>query len=165
MIVSIGLFVTVLFIATSAFLSVLSADNASSATRMTTDNLNVALEDMTRLLKTGTGYKCGSSQGDCLGGESSISFTDQDGRRVTYTLNVGTNQISRTIDDGPAILVTAPEIQVDTLKFIVKGTDRFDDGDTVQPSVVIQISGQMPRGKNAAPFSIQTMVTQRAYDI
>lgn len=171
MIVAIGLFTIVLFIASSAFLSVLDADRKSRATRIAMDNLNLSLEDMARRIKTGTSYYCGgtvSSSGtnDCLSpGSSSVAFTEQDGTRTAYRLDLGA--IKRTRGVGAELPVTAPEITISNLKFIVSGSTIWDPlgRDTDQPYVTILAEGVATEGKVNTGFNIQTTVTQRAYDI
>lgn len=152
MIVSIGLFLTVLFATTSAFLAIVNADRASRSARMTMDNLNVALEDMVRLLKTGVGYT--------VTGGNTINFIDQDGRSVRYALEGKT--ITRKINSEAPLPAIADNINITNLQFLVNG---ITPGDLEQPSVLIQIAGEMASGKNLAPFTMQTMVTQRAYDL
>ena len=168
MIVSIGLFTIVLFIASSAFLSVVNADRKSRATRLTMDNLTVAMEDMTRRMKTGFAYMCGgtiessiTSVGDCSTPNSSVVFTDQQGKRTRYSLSEG--RIVRQIEnDGPMLFMTAPEIIINKLQFVVNGTV---SGDDIQPYVRIFIEGTTGGGVTDSRFNLQTMVTQRSYDI
>lgn len=163
MTVSIGLFTIVLFIATSAFLSIVNADRKSRPVRIATDNLNLALEDMTRRIKTGSSYYCSANYvatggNDCVSGNVSISFTDQVGTRTGYKF--GTNAdcnnasyfpminpygiagtakrcILRRDPSVPAmwIPVTSTEINITSLKFFVKGSTAFVG---VPPAVEVQ---------------------------
>ena len=168
MIVSIGLFTIVLFIASSAFLSVVNADRKSRATRLTMDNLTVAMEDMTRRMKTGFAYMCeGTIEStttdvrDCLTPSTSVVFTDQEGKRTGYSLSGG--RIVRQIESsGPTLFVTAPEIIISSLTFDVQGTDSSDN---IQPYIRIFIDGTTGGGVTDSRFNLQTMVTQRSYDI
>lgn len=172
MIVAIGLFTIVLFIASSAFLSVLDADRKSRATRIAMDNLNLSLEDMARRIKTGTSYYCGgttSSTGsmDCAApGLNSIALTEQDGTRTAYHLDAGAIKRKRGAI-GAELDVTAPEITISNLKFIVSGSTIWDplgSRDTAQPYVTILVEG-VTEEKITTGFSIQTTVAQRTYDI
>lgn len=180
MVVSIGLFTIVLFIATSAFLTVVNADRKSRSVRIAADNLNLALEDMQRRVKTGLNYYCGTDTTltgvyDCPGGTSgaSFSFLEQDGQtRTTYTYDSGSKAIYRqssgaiALYPGENIRVTAPEISISDVKFIVKGSTPgavADGGDGVQAYVTIVISGSIA-GAQPTNFNIQTMITQRNYD-
>ncbi len=164
MIVSIGLFTVVLFITASAFLTVLSADRKSRTTRVAIDNLNLSLEDMSRRIKTGTAYSCGGvGVSDCSEGQNSIAFTEQDGvTRTTYKYISAGKFIQRERDIS-VLRVTAPEIEINNLRFVVGGT--AGSPDIVQPYVIILIDGQIKTGSITSSFKIQTMVTQRAYDI
>ncbi len=172
MIVSVGLFIIVLFIATSSFLAIVNADRKSRAVRIATDNLNLSLEDMQRKIKTGYTYNCGGGVGtnDCTTiPEESLAFSGQDGVRVIYARGTtgvcGSGYqgcILRTVGANTPIPITSPEINVESLKFLVKGSDVSD---TTQPAVVVSIKGSIGTvSSTKTDFSIQTVVTQRNYD-
>lgn len=178
MIVSIGLFTTVLFIATSAFLNIVSVDRKSRAVRIATDNLNLALEDMSRRIKTGSNYYCGTvdtgASADCQNGGSTLYFTAQDGLRVKYTSSGGA--IWRWVQgDAGDTRVTAPEINIVTsggaagLKFFVNGSLPYGNGagnDKVQAFVTTVVDGELNSGSSLPKtrFKVQTTITQRLYD-
>lgn len=185
MIVSIGLFTIVLFIASSAFLAVLNADRKSRATRTAIDNLNLSLEDMSRRIKTGTTYNCGGGAtgvNDCTTGGTILAITDQNDQRVIYKRGVGTGAIAagngasgcgstfssttqgclvRDIANTP-LLVTGKDIDIQNLRFVVNGTNVTD---SVQPYVVLLVGGATTAGKITSTFKLQTTITQRMYDI
>lgn len=174
MIVSLGLFTIILFIATSAFLTVVNADRKSRAVRIATDNLNLALEDMQRRIRTGSYYWCGTggesslvAVQNCLSGSNTLSFTEQDGSRTTYFVSSGV--IKRQTVSG-SIDVTSTEISITSLKFIVQGSALGPSGlgaDRNQPYVVISIDGAINNAGHPTlntSFEIQTTVTQRNYD-
>lgn len=176
MVVSLGLFTIIMFIATSAFLSIVNTDRKSRAVRIAADNLNLALEDMSRRIKTGSTYYCGDSATgtfDCPGGVplGSFSFNDQNtpSKRVVYKWGQGAScgtGYSGTqgciLRDG--LLVTSPEINITSLKFLVSGSNNLTSGDKKQPMVVIVIDGSLGTGTAISAFKIQTTITQRAYD-
>lgn len=190
MTVALGIFTIVLFLASSAFFSIVNADRKSRVIRIGMDNLNLALEDMSRKIKTGTTYKCsdGVGVGDCVLSNSTLSFSDQNGQRVTYrraygrwSIPIGCGDdlyagargcILRAGADGIFKLVTSPEIDIKELKFWVSGSSTYlIGGDKRQPAVVISISGYIgpttavssnQAGKSA--FRVQTTVTQSVYD-
>lgn len=164
MIVSLGLFTIVLFAASSAFLSMVNADKKSRATRIALDNLTLTLEDMSRRIKTGLAYDCGAVGGatDCLGGDSQLNFIDQNGTATTYKITSDNKGIERTTGASPALRMTAPEITINNLRFIVNGTT---PGDAVQPYVTIFTKGTTQVGQTSSEFNIETTVTQRAYDL
>lgn len=159
MIVSLGLFTIIMFIATSAFLSIVNTDRKARSVRVAADNLNLALEDMSRRIKTGTGYGCGGASvpTDCPSGASSFSFTDQaTTTRTTYTLSGGA-----ILREGQR--ATSPEITITRLTFIVRGAPA---GDNIQPSVLVLVDGALlpSPGIATTTFKIQTLITQRVYD-
>lgn len=146
MMVSVTIFTIILFISTSAFLSVVNGDRKSRAVRVATDNLNLALEDISRKIKTGSEYNCGGGAGtnDCVLGNSIFSFTDQDGvSRTMYKRGVGPGPIVNGAvsnsgcgdplfkatqgcilrENGIAsLLATSPEIDIVKLMFYVVGS-------------------------------------------
>ncbi|PIQ35642.1 MAG: hypothetical protein COV32_02630 [Candidatus Yonathbacteria bacterium CG10_big_fil_rev_8_21_14_0_10_43_136] len=160
MIVSLGLFTIIMFIATSALLSIVNTDRKARSVRVAADNLNIALEDMSRRIKTGSSYDCGAigAPTDCAGGSSSLTFKDQDENLVTYSWDNTNFSILR---DGTPI--TSTEITISNLKFIVSGS-AVGSADNEQPMVVIVIDGSLGSGTTESGFKIQTTVTQRAYD-
>lgn len=178
MTVSLGLFTIIMFIATSAFLSIVNTDRKARSVRIAADNLNIALEDMSRRIKTGHDYACddrASGTYDCPGGVPSnmLSFDDQTSTpsvpvRIVYkratgpTCGIGYDSTQGCIlrDDK---LITSPEIDITGLKFIVSGSD-VGSADNQQPMVVIVIDGSLGSGATESGFKIQTTVTQRAYD-
>lgn len=193
MIVSLGLFTIVMFVATSAFLSIVNADRKSRATRVAIDNLNLALEDMSRKIKTGTAYSCDGGS-DCVAG-SAFSFVDQTLAAATYkrgagssaivggiaasgcgdALYVGKGCLLRADSTGAFSVATSPEIDLTGLKFIVSGSlpcgatatcAASGTTDAKQPGVIVLASGSLPAmgASPATSFKIQTTIVQRAYD-
>lgn len=177
MIVAIGIFTIVLFIASSAFLAVVNADRKSRATRIAMDNLNLALEDMSRRIKTGKAYYCNgdsstatTATNDCSTPSSRIAFTEQNGTRTSYYLDTVNGVIWRSSGGGAPLAVTsASEMTINSLNFIVGGSLKWapggGGGNTAQPYVIIFVDGTTKAGKITSGFKLQTMVTQRAYDI
>lgn len=167
MTVSLGLFTIIMFIATNTFLSVVDSDRKSRSIRITTDNLNVSLEDISRRIKTGSSYFCGTggeallSVNDCAVAQNTLFFTDQNGERVRYTL-IG-NSIWRSVGSEPIIQATSPEINISRLKFYVSGSAPGAP-DNKQPMVVVVIDGSVGNAETGATFKVQTTVTQRVYD-
>ncbi|HAS84935.1 MAG TPA: hypothetical protein DCS23_02605 [Candidatus Yonathbacteria bacterium] len=159
MTVSLGLFTIIMFIATSAFLSIVNTDRKARSVRIASDNLNITLEDMSRRIKTGSGYDCGAigAPTDCASGLSSLTFDDQDGNQVTYSWDNINFSILRN-----GVPITSPEIVITGLKFVVSGSAPAPDAR--QPMVAIVIDGSLGSGTTESGFKIQTTVTQREYD-
>lgn len=180
MTVSLGLFTIIMFIATSAFLSIVNTDRKARSVRIAADNLNIALEDMSRRIKTGSTYNCGggaTGTQDCAATPgNTFSFNDDStaSARVTYRRAVGLGGCGTgyTSTQGCILrnneLITSPEIDIRDLKFLVSGSTPCGTtppcANTKQPMVVIVIDGSLGSGTTESGFKIQTTVTQRAYD-
>ncbi len=92
---------------------------------------------------------------------------------ITYeyrTDSGGKGYIARTIRGGAgsyssAVRMTAPEVDITSLKFYVSGSDLSSGGDYTQPGVLIVVDGTAPAGpRNETSFKVQTFVSQRIPD-
>lgn len=165
MMVALALFVTVMFVAVGSLTSVVLASKKVQSISIVMDNLNFALENVTRSLRTGFKYHCGSlaplnTPLDCLlpFGSNYIAFQDVDGGTSIFRLD--NKHIQRSKDGGSSFVdITAPEIEIDTLLFYVEGSLI---GDGKQPRVLIIIEGTAGvRAQERANFSVQTTISQR----
>jgi prepilin-type N-terminal cleavage/methylation domain-containing protein len=88
MLVSVALFSVVMVMALGALLSLSTADRKAEALKSAVDNLNFALDSMSRSIRTGSGYKCGSiNGGDCVNpGNNYFYFTANNGVPTAYRL-------------------------------------------------------------------------------
>jgi len=161
MIVSLGLFTIVLFLATSALLTIVNADRKSRATRIAIDNLNLTLENMARRIKTGSIYNCGGGIGtkDCSVAQSSFSFSDQTGVHTVYKRAQGTGNTASGSGCGSLyrvtqgcilrfdsttgifIPITSPEMDITNVSFFVSGSAPCG---SVAPSKVCLTNNQQP---------------------
>ena len=167
MIVAVSVFVVVMVSGIGALVSMIDANRKAQSLRIVMDNLNFALENMTRNMRVGVDYHCGSignlnTPRDCaVDGDSFIAFTDSDGDRIIFRLNGG--RIEKSEDLGSSFLgITAPEITVEELKFFVKGSL---EGDGLQPKVLVIVRGVAGgMQKTSTTFSLQTFASQRLRD-
>lgn len=160
MMVAIFLFSVVMVIATGALVSILGADRKAQAVEAVMNNLNFALDSMTRAIRTGSHYDCGFSP--CNGGGSTkFTFVDTDGQTVIYRYNAGTKRIERSINAGAFQPLTSPSITVTNLRFSAIGEN---GSDTIQPRVLITVQGTAGEGKAATDFNLEMLATQRVFD-
>ena len=158
MIVSVAIFSTVVLIAIGALLSIIAANRKANSLRVVMENLNFAVESIARDVRTGDGYECGGTGGDCSGADD-ISFEDQNGNAVTYYLSG--NTILRTTATG-TITMTSPSVVIEDVNFSVEGSDA---GDGIQPRVLMTIQGYAGEDdRTRSAFSIQTSISQRDTD-
>ncbi len=181
--VSVAIFAIIMVIALGALLSISAADRKAETVASVMNNLNFAVESMTRTIRTGYDYHCATTTGgDCASGGTLFKFTAQGGAQTVYTFDnsascgqTGTIQgcILRSTDGGATYLpITAPEVIITNiagsgsgLTFYLRGSTLGNNGDNVQPNVVITVTGYVQiSGTQKTPFNLQTSVTQRLYD-
>lgn len=176
--VSMSIFMIVVLMALGALLVVSGTAKKSRALHQSMDNMNFAMESMTRSLRTGSGYNCiDSSDGnrninivlplfstaDCSSGGDAIVFRPQDHENsdTMYLLDQN-NSVLQKCTISSCINMTSPNVVVDDLKFFVKGTSPTSIGDYLQPSVFIRMSGYVLNGENKEKFYLQTTASQRS---
>ncbi|MBI2109179.1 MAG: prepilin-type N-terminal cleavage/methylation domain-containing protein [Parcubacteria group bacterium] len=167
MIVAVSVFVVVMVSGIGALVSMIDANRKAQSLRIVMDNLNFALENITRNMRVGVDYHCGAVGDlnvprDCpVDGDSFIAFTNSSGDRIIFRLNSG--RIEKSEDLGASFLgITAPEITVEELRFFVQGSEA---GDGLQPEVLVivrGVAGATP--ETSTTFSLQTIASQRLRD-
>jgi prepilin-type N-terminal cleavage/methylation domain-containing protein len=183
MLVSTAIFTVVMVIALGALLAMSESDRKAQTLKSVINNLNFSLDSITRTVRTGAGYHCGTpSGGDCTAVPGTyFAFTDANGNSVAYCLN-GTAIMREVVPGGGALdsscaaagfaAVTAPEVVISSLAFYLKGST---PGDGFEPKLTILLSGYVQFkggavGNCAANtgastcFNLQSSVTQRIYD-
>lgn len=189
MLVATGLFLAVLTIVVGAIISIQYGAKKARNMRIAMDNINMALESISRDIRTGTTIHCDRgitpittwrncprTDADGNGGADSIALEAQGGDAFSsgdqhvYRLCGGRIERSKTGDPGGSIPcgtlpfspITAPEISVELLNFQVHGAEI----DRNQPFVRIMIRGTIGTSpKDRATFTVQTFVTPRAPNI
>ncbi len=173
LLVATGVFLVVMTISLGSVVSVLSAGRKSRTLSTIMTNLNFTMEVMSREIKFGKTYYCGTDTStphtstlDCGGNpESSFSFTTSEGVDTIYRLN--SNQIERSTNGGVSYVgLTSREIYIDELKFYVFDSTTFANGDNEQPRVLMYIRGYAGnRPDSRSNFILQTLISARALDI
>jgi prepilin-type N-terminal cleavage/methylation domain-containing protein len=176
MMVAVTLFSVVMLVSTGALLALIDATRKAQALQSVMNNLNVAVDSMVRSVRMGTNYHCGSggvitAPQDCASGDTYFAFESFGGSSVTsadqymFQYNPTTKRIYRSTNGGTTwFTLTAPEVQIDDLKFYTVGTTI---GDSLQPKVVISIKGTAgaDKQKTKATFNIQATAVQRLLDL
>lgn len=164
-----SLFLVVMLIVSGSIFSVFNANNKSKNLRSVMDNLNLTLESMTRTIRFGNNYNCGSTGDiskpqDCASGAPSLTITDVTGNQVTYSTSTSATRISRTIGAN-TYYITSPDLTLTYLRFFVLGSAPYTSADTRQPRIVIVASGYVgAKATSRSTFTIQTTVSQRDLD-
>ncbi len=167
---------------------VVSSNSAKSSQklRIAVDNVNFAMESMTRELRMGTIYTCPAvdfdgfstvilsdllAARDCADGGNLIAFKPQQigtpPSRIAYKLKrrdppyENTNTLQRCeADVNPCSDIVSKDVNVKTLKFYVVGSDSSPTN--VQPSVRILMTGSVTIKGSATDFSLETIASQRS---
>lgn len=160
MVVSIFIFSVVMVIATGALVTILGANRKAQAVKAVMNNLNFALDSMTRAIRVGTDYDCGTPSCDTVG-SSQLSFIDTDGDDITYRLNASTDRIERSVNGGTFSPLTSPGVAVERLMFYADGESGSDN---MQPRVLIVVGGEAGETKTRTRFDLQTLISQRILD-
>ncbi|MDO8590023.1 MAG: type II secretion system protein [bacterium] len=162
--VAISIFIIVMTISMGSIVGVFDANRKSRSLKTVLNNLNLAMESMSKEMRFGTNYHCGAGNvtvpQNCNTGGTLMSFLSSDNAQITYRLNGETMQ--KRIGSGGYIAVTAPEIIIDDLIFYTLGAAT---GDTLQPKVIVRIKSHVGAGKSRSDFTLETLVSQRTFDI
>ncbi len=188
--IAVGLFVTVVIIGITAVLDTNTTYKRTQAVRSILDNLNFVVEDMARNLRLGTNYHCGnqgdpSMPQDCepLNEQGVIAFEGQGGDpadasdQIFYGVSADGNIQKGKKVGGATVydVITPPEIMIDTGQsgftvigacpsVVVAGNSSCSTIDTIQPRVIIRLSGKVHYKNTDTPFSIETTVSQSQLD-
>lgn len=177
--VATSIFVVIIISSIGSLLVLLGASKDSRGLRFAMDNVNFAMESMTRSVRMGVNYYCGvttpgdlDSVQDCETGGNLLSFVPQDPdpiqpqERITYRRHTranGTNTIQRCVgtDDSKCIEIISSDINIEKLKFFVEGSDSVNDQE--QAKVYIILKGTVTVKEKDTSFMIQTLASQRNY--
>lgn len=179
LLVSLSLFIIVVLALVSALYNINNASRKVQAMRSVIDNLNFALESMSRTVRTGSHIVCDGGPSTSGGrkpcwvnkaldqGTTHISVDSTVGAPRTVEYKLGDKNIERCIraKDGVCgdwVPITAPEIEIERLQFFIDGA-ATDDGR--QPGVMMMVQGVAHAGQGSdLPFSVQTYLSQRVVE-
>jgi len=179
MLVAIAVFMMVVTVAMSALMSIINANRKAKAIQSIVSNVNFVVESISRDIRMGSKYYCGTTQGvsDCSTGSGypSVNYISPDGtmrvyynftppvgsvrgylRKCTDTL-IGTNCSSILSNNPYYSQITSPDVNVLSVEFYVVRNG------SVQPKVIIIMEGEAGSVKDVkSKFSLQTTASQRA---
>lgn len=180
LLVATSVFIVVMVMALSSLLTSSDASKKSGALSFAMDNVNFAMESMTRSIRMGKNYVCLSSGSIYLGSVASpvdcnlntsggtlLAFVPQEGytdspmiayRRSQREDDSGTYTLERC-DDSVCSDIVASNVNIEDLKFFVNGSSTSD---LIQPSVYIIIKGVINIKGEPFSFAIQTLASQRS---
>ncbi len=163
-IVSLGVFSIAILISLSSIFAISDAQKKAVALQNALDNLRFAIEAVSKEIRTGSSFHCGSDISlvpqDCSGG-SSFTFLNAEGQTVTYYQSAS-NQLLKKVGADLPQSVTAAVVKVERLVFYVSGAP---EGDKRQPRVTLIIEGKVsPTSRTETRLQLETTVSQRKLD-
>ena len=169
--VAMSVFIIVMFISMGAILSIFDANQKSKNLRSVMDNLNITLESMTRTIRFGSNYHCGTTPPtdqplDCINGVASdtLYLKAVDTTQIKYSLVGG--RVAKSVNGATNLYITSADAIVTMLSFRVYGSPAYNGGtDQFQPQVIIVISGYVDsKAMTKSSFNLETTVSQRLLD-
>lgn len=165
--VATAVFTIVMLAALGSLLISSNHSKKAKALRSAMDNVNYAMESMSRSLRTGSNYNCSSGitlptsgLSDCSGG-SEIAFMPAYGTSANtkyYWNTLSTPYSLQKCTVLGCVDMTSDEVDITSLRFVVRGTD-VSDG--IQPSVYILMRGTVTIKGEVTAFALQTLASQR----
>lgn len=182
MMVAIAVFSIVMVVATGALLNVIDANQKAQAIKTAINNVNFALESISKDMRVGTDYSCfvgGSWVGDCSSNGTGIRYRSPrgylgtDGKKgyAYYRYNSTDKSIEECLEntdgkDCSAGLakfnrITSDDIEIGPMNFYVIGTGVSSP--KTQPRMILTLTGTAgKKEKIKTSFDLQTGVSQRA---
>lgn len=178
--IAVSLFLVVVMSGMGALLNANLLHNKAKDMRSIMDNLNFAMEDMSRNLRTGYNYHCITSN-RVVDYTTPLSCEEGNGRGIAFISALDQQQWVYYIDDGVLkkskaggadgsfVPISIPnEVVIDQGSFVVLGAEPPVDSSSPaerQPLVTIRLAGHIDYKGVITPFSLQTSVSQRNIDI
>lgn len=164
-IVAVALFVMLIFVTSSILTQSLDTSRKTRTQSAVVGNIHVSVETISRTIREGTGYHCGSEGAlstpdltSCGGsGTSAITVTKRDGSLISFRL--ADHTIEQSVEGGGWVPLTAPDVTVDHLSFRLVDANI---GENEQPKILINARGEAGAdAATASDFDVQTTVSQR----
>jgi prepilin-type N-terminal cleavage/methylation domain-containing protein len=186
MLVSLALFTTVATMSVGTLLVLINGNTQVVGEQVTLTSLSFALDSMTREIRTGSEYYCGSQAQvtggtvvgsstivqNCSAGNVGLSFREA-GESITGGLNNNriayyfqNNQLWRRVGNQTAQAIVTNDVSIINARFIVTGATPLGSGtDIIQPTVTLLVEAQASGTDATKTFTLQSTVTQRALDL
>ncbi len=151
LLVAMGLFLVVVIIASGTFVQALRTQRAAVELIAVNDNVNLSLEQITREIRVGNNFSRPSAD--------SLQFVNAYGKNVIYRLNPDINVIEKSVDGGSFEAVTATNVAIRRLTFMVSG---IGAGDSFQPRITIAVSvGGRTKFLEGTVTNLETTISPR----
>lgn len=180
--VAVSIFTVVMVVALGAILSIVNANRKAQSLHTVINNVNLAVETMTRDLRTGYNYECGSAEAECEWGTTAsydqISFASLQVAETRESENAipvsyrryedgsGHGYLEKDIDGEGWVRITDESVDIEALSFRVWGIRTLSSvwEDTQQPKIILNLKAKITAYGNSSEFAIQTFISQRYLD-
>lgn len=159
LLVSLGIFASILLIAVGGFVRALRTERQLSQFAAVNGNISLTLEQIAREIRTGMDFCTG---GSICPSSDVLSFVNARGETVTYCLDE--SAIKRIVGSGPCAggqKITANNIDISNLEFVLSGNSA---GDGFPPRVTILLGAAPIDASVDYVVNIQTTVSSRVLD-
>lgn len=172
--VSLTLFVFVVLAAVSSLYAVNEAYRKVSAMRSVLDNLNFAMESMSRTIRTSTNITCNGALNP-TGYSKNCPFPSGLGNRISmnslvygyeveFRYNTTEKRLEKRVRESSTwsdwLAITAPEIEIQSFNVFVQGSDSTQN---IQPSVILLVRGVATAYTGeTTTFALHTLISQRS---
>jgi type II secretory pathway pseudopilin PulG len=155
--VATSIFMVVMLMAMGALVTTSHTAKKAQALRTAMDNVNFAMESMTRTLRMGQDYSGGGTYINFTPPVPSTAPPPAPGSSA-FALSGG---VLNRCDGGTCIPMTSESVSIDYLQFYITGAD---PADYIQPSVYIALKGVVTVKGETSQFALQTIVSQRSVE-
>lgn len=162
--VATSLFIVIMISALGSLFVLIDESKNSRALRVSMENVNFAMDSMTRAIRMGTDYSCDGSLLGCVDG-TRISFVPQSNTnedtpsRVEYLFR--DNKLLLTDDTHSEVSIVSPDVKIDDVKFNVRVPVSADS--QIHPNVYITMKGTVMVNGVPTSFALQTLASQRNF--
>jgi len=163
LLVAMSLFLILVAVATGTFIQTLKTQRTITELTAANDNATQAIEQIAREIRTGFGFTDST--------ENLLKFTNYHNESVSYRLEANDRILCGQKDGKVGCLVrstgdssvwspiTAPEVKVERLKFIISGKELTDDF-PVRVTIVLTVAGPKDIKVN-----LQTTISSRVIEL
>ncbi len=187
MLVSLALFTIIATMSVGTLLVLINGNTKVVGEQVTLTSLSFALDSMTREIRTGSEYYCGTvaavSGASVTGSSTAVSGCSGNGgvglsfreagesitggasnNRIAYYFE--NNRLWRKVGTQAAQEILTNDVEIVDGRFIVTGVSPLGTGTNItQPAVTIIVEAKASSTDATKTFTLQTTVTQRALDL
>jgi type II secretory pathway pseudopilin PulG len=157
--VAIASFIVIISIVVGGFAGALRSQRQAITLLNANYNSSLVLEQMAREIRTGMNFSINPL---AFPAGSELSFLNANGQSVVYRLNTNNLGIEKSVDGGLPKKITADDVVVDYLTFILSG-ENPQDGKQPRITILVGIRSR-ESGVSGSVVNLQTTISPRFLD-